>query len=86
LRADYFYEDEVSIGNLAISQFSRDTRNLNLAAGLTTGNGLSISAWVRNATDYVSLIGAFPSVAQAGSFSGYRTPLRIYGVTLSKDF
>jgi len=86
MRADYFYEDEVPIGDLVIQKFSRDTRNLNLAAGISTANGLNISAWVRNATNHASLIDAFPSVAQAGSFSGYRTPPRTYGITLTKDF
>ncbi len=86
LRADYFYEDTVPIGDLAIEQFTRDSRNLNIAAGLTTENGLNFTLWGRNITDHVSLISAFPSVAQAGSFSGYRTPPRTYGVTITKDF
>ncbi len=86
LRADYYFEDETPIGDLATSVFPRETKNLNLSAGIATENGLSFSAWVRNATDHVSLISAFPSVAQGGSFSGYRTPPRTYGVTLTKDF
>ena len=86
VRADYFYEDTVAIGDLEIAQFKRDTKNLNLSAGLTTDNGLSYSLWVRNATDHTSLISAFKSVAQSGSFSGYRTAPRTYGVTVSYDF
>lgn len=86
LRADYFYEDTVPIGDLNVAQFVRDTRNLNISAGLNTQNGLGFSLWVRNATDHVSLISAFPSVAQAGSFSGYRTAPRTYGVTVNYDF
>lgn len=92
IRADYFYEDTVPIGDIIpnpitnIGQFERDTRNLNVAAGFSTENGLNITLWGRNITDHVSLISAFPSVAQAGSFSGYRTPPRTYGVTLTKDF
>ncbi|RBP48319.1 TonB-dependent receptor [Arenicella xantha] len=85
-RGDYFYEDSVPIGDLAISAFERETKNLNLAAGINTESGLGFSIWVRNATDHASLISAFASVAQAGSFSGYRTQPRTYGITVSKDF
>ena len=85
-RADYFYEDDTPIGDLAIAQFIRSSDNLNLALGMSTPSGWSYSAWVRNLTDHVSLISAFPSVAQDGSFSGYRTQPRTYGVTLRKDF
>ena len=92
VRADYFYEDTVPIGDVTpsattdVSVFSRDSRNLNISAGMTTGNGLSLQLWARNVTDHVSLISAFPSVAQSGSFSGYRTQPRTYGLTVSKEF
>ncbi len=93
VRADYFFEDTTPIGdvipqnpNQNTGQFVRDTRNLNVSAGFQTEAGWNFAAWVRNATDHTSLISAFPSVAQAGSFSGYRTPPRTYGVTIGKDF
>jgi outer membrane receptor protein involved in Fe transport len=92
VRADYFYEDTINIGDtssdptLNVSQFTRDSSNLNMSAGLTTASGLGFSLWARNMTDHTSLIAAFPSVAQAGSFSGYRTQPRTYGLTVSKDF
>jgi iron complex outermembrane receptor protein len=92
VRGDYFYEDTINVGDttqdpsLDTSQFTRDSRNLNMSAGLTTDSGISFSLWARNLTDHVSLISAFPSVAQAGSFTGYRTQPRTYGVTVSKDF
>lgn len=86
VRADYFYEDTVPIGDLLIANFTRDSKNLNLSAGLNTENGLGYSIWVRNATDHTSLISAFASVAQSGSFSGYRTAPRTYGLTVTYDF
>ena len=92
IRADYFYEDTVAIGDATpspatdTSRFTRDSRNLNMSAGLTTPEGLSFSLWARNLTEHDSLISAFPSVAQAGSFSGYRTQPRTYGITVSKEF
>ena len=92
IRGDYFYEDTVNIGDrtedptLDTSKFQRDSRNLNISAGLTTETGLGFSIWARNVNDNTSLISAFPSVAQSGSFTGYRTAPRTYGVTISKDF
>ena len=86
LRADFFYEDDTPIGDLQIEQFIRSSENLNIAAGLATESGWNFSAWVRNATDHDSLISAFNSVAQDGSFSGYRTQPRTYGITVGKDF
>jgi len=86
IRADYFFEDETPIGDLNISQFTRDSKNLNISAGLTTETGWGFTIWGRNVTDHASLISAFASVAQAGSFSGYRTAPRTYGVTIRKDF
>ena len=86
LRADFFYEDDTPIGDLDIGQFERSSENLNISAGIATETGWNFSAWVRNATDHVSLISAFNSVAQDGSFSGYRTQPRTYGITVGKDF
>jgi len=37
-------------------------------------------------TDEDYLISVFPSVAQAGSVSGYRNEPRTFGITLRKDF
>ena len=42
--------------------------------------------WGRNLNDDDYLLSAFPSVAQAGSFSGYPNEPRPYGVTLSMRF
>ena len=42
--------------------------------------------WVRNLTNDNTLIGAFPTVAQDGSYSGYPNEPRTYGVTLRKRF
>lgn len=86
VRGDFFYEGDTPVGDLQIEQFTRNTKNLNLAAGFDTDTGWSFSAWVRNATDHASLISAFESVAQDGSFTGYRTQPRTYGVTVAKKW
>lgn len=87
IRTDYLYEDKTGTDNaIPIEIASREVRNLNATLGFTTDNGLSMSLWGRNLTDHVTLISAFPSVAQAGSFSGYRTFPRTFGVNVSKEF
>jgi len=90
VRADYFFEEETQIGDegggTGIDQFNRETSNLNATVGVRTANGYSLTLWARNLTDHESLISAFPSVAQGGSFSGYRTAPRTYGVSFSYDF
>lgn len=87
IRGDYQYEDEVQVvDNIPASVASRETKLLNLAAGIQTDNGLSFTLWGRNLTDESFLLSAFPAVAQAGSISGYRSQPRTYGVTVRKDF
>ncbi len=87
VRGDFQYDDKIPTNdNLPESISSREVKNLNLSAGLSNEDGLSLSIWGRNVTDHVTLITGFPSVAQAGSFSGYRTAPRTYGLTLSKEF
>jgi len=87
IRGDYQYDDEIPTNdNLLASISSREVKNLNLSAGFTSENGFSVSIWGRNVTDQETLITGFPSVAQAGSFSGYRTVPRTYGLTVAKDF
>ncbi len=87
LRADYFFEDTTPINDVDSAQdFTRDSRNLNASFGVSTESGYSFSIWGRNLTDHVSLISAFPGVAQAGTFSGYRTLPRTYGFSISKEW
>jgi len=87
LRADYFFEDDVQVIDTILEDIaSRETKVLNIAGGISTESGYSFSFWARNLTDHDTLISAFPTTAQAGSFSGYRTPPRTYGITIGKDF
>lgn len=87
IRGDYQYEDEVQVvDNISASIASREVKLLNMSAGFSTGNGYSFSLWGRNLTDESFLISAFPSVAQSGSFSGYRNEPKTYGVSVRKDF
>ena len=87
IRGDFQYEDEVQVvDNIPADIASREVAQLNLAAGLTTENGLSFTLWARNLTDDEFLTSAFPSVAQDGSISGYRNQPRTYGLTIRQEF
>ena len=87
IRADYQYEDEVQVvDNIDAAIASREVSLLNASAGVSMDSGFSVTLWARNLTDDDFLISAFPSVAQAGSFSGYRNEPRTFGVTVRQDF
>lgn len=61
--------------------------NVNASIGLaSTSAKLEIMAWVRNLTNDNYLIGVFPTVAQEGSYSGYTSQPRTYGMTVRKTF
>ena len=87
VRAEYIYEDLVRvIANTPASIASREVSTINASAGLAWDNGLEVMLWGRNLTNDEYLLSAFPSVAQAGSFSGYPNQPRTYGVTVRKYF
>ncbi|MEY4762202.1 MAG: hypothetical protein RLZZ200_2058 [Pseudomonadota bacterium] len=85
-RADYQYESKVQVvENVPSLYASREVNMLNAAVGASR-DGWDASLWVRNLTDQAFLQSAFPSVAQAGSLSGYVNAPRMWGVTLRKSF
>jgi iron complex outermembrane receptor protein len=87
VRGDYQYEDEVLVvDGIGADIATREVKLLNMSAGMTTESGMSYTLWARNLADESFLISAFPSVAQAGSFSGYRNEPRTFGLTVRKDF
>ena len=87
VRADYLYEDKVPvISNTPASIASREVSTFNASAGLAWDNGFEAMLWGRNLNNDEYLTSAFPSVAQAGSFSGYPNQPRTYGVTVRKYF
>jgi outer membrane receptor protein involved in Fe transport len=87
IRAEYIYEDEVQVvDNIPSSVASRQVSMVNASAGITFSDRYDVMVWGRNLTDDDNLISAFPSVAQAGSVSGYPNQPRTYGVTLRARF
>ena len=87
VRAEYIYEDAVRvIANTPANIATREVSSVNASTGLAWENGFEVMLWGRNLTNDVYLLSAFPSVAQAGSFSGYPNQPRTYGVTVRKYF
>ncbi|MGB5331609.1 MAG: TonB-dependent receptor [Woeseiaceae bacterium] len=86
-RVEYIYEDEVQvIENVPASVASREVSTINASFGLAWDNGFEAMLWGRNINNDEYLLSAFPSVAQAGSYSGYPNQPRTYGLTLRKYF
>ncbi len=90
IRADWQYEGPAAYfddpANQALIGEEREVSLFNASAGLETANGLGVTLWARNLTDDQFITVAFPSVAQAGSISGYPNQPRTFGVTVRKSF
>ena len=87
LRVEYIFDDKVPIiENVPASVASREVSTFNASVGMQWENGFEAMLWGRNLNNDDYLLSAFPSVAQAGSFSGYPNEPRTYGVTLSMRF
>ena len=85
LRGDWQYESKTRIANGALD-ISRKVSQINLAATLEIGDKLQLSVWSRNINNQRYLVTFFPSVAQAGSISGYPSPPRTFGATARYKF
>ena len=87
VRVEYIYEDEQPIiANVPASVASREISTFNASFGLQWENGFEALLWGRNIGDDDYLLSAFPSVAQAGSNSGYPNVPSTYGLTLTMNF
>ncbi len=90
VRADWQYESESAYfddpANQALIGRKRSVNLVNASTGFTTAGGFGLTLWARNLFEDEFITTAFPSVAQAGSISGYPNQPRTYGVTLQKTF
>ena len=88
LRGEYDFSSKVQLSETAppdIATFGNESVNASL--GLTSDRQhFELMLWARNLTNYRTMIGAFPTVAQTGSFSGFPNEPRTYGVTLRMRF
>ncbi|MCR9270060.1 MAG: TonB-dependent receptor [Hyphomonadaceae bacterium] len=81
-----FFDDPTNNALIAPGNYSREINEVNGSMGFVTDGGLGVSLWARNLFDQERITTAFPSVAQAGSISGYPNQPRTYGVTVRKTF
>lgn len=86
-RLNYLWESPVQVvDGIPYSIAAREVNLLNASLGLSFDDIFEITLWGRNLMDDEYLLSAFPSVAQAGSFSGYPNQPRTFGVTLRARF
>lgn len=86
-RIEYLYESDVQVvDGIPANIASREVNLINANISYELENGFGINVWGRNLTDDDYLLSAFPTTAQAGSFSGYVNPQRTYGVSVRKKF
>jgi len=86
VRADYQYQSDVQAAENVCPQIgSRQLSTLNASVGFSRG-GWDLLLWGRNLNNDDYLIQVFPAVAQTGSFSGYPSEPRTYGITLRRNF
>ena len=87
-RVEYDYVSKVQLTEtVSPALASYDQNVVNASLGVTnTAHQIEVSLWARNLTNDESLISAFPTVAQDGSYSGYPNAPRTYGVTVRKSF
>ncbi|SIN64605.1 Outer membrane receptor proteins, mostly Fe transport [Parasphingorhabdus marina DSM 22363] len=85
LRTDYQHESRVRVENNT-GAISRTVNEVNVAAGLEFGNGLSVNFWGRNIFDDEYITGAFPVAVQDGTIAGYPNQPATYGGTIRFEF
>jgi len=87
-RVEYDHSSKVQLTETvspALASYGTDVVNASIGM-IQTANQLEIGLWARNLTNDESLISAFPTVAQDGSYSGYPNAPRTYGLTVRKSF
>ena len=88
LRGEFDYTSKTQLAETVPSELSTwGQRSVNASMGLLNKpNRYEVMLWVRNLTNFRTIIGAFPTVAQDGSFSGFPNQPRTYGATLRMTF
>ncbi len=85
LRGDYQYNSPTIIAD-GLPQFTRTVESLNMSLTGQFRKNLDVSVWGRNMLNAQYLTTIFPSVAQAGSLSGYPSQPVTYGGTVRFKF
>lgn len=85
MHADFLMESNTQIAE-GLPEFRRAVEALNASITFAMENGLELTLWGRNLTNDVYNTTIFPTVAQAGSLSGYRNQPRTYGGAVKFKF
>jgi len=87
LSGSYHYESSTpqQDGGL-LATYSREVNSIDASASVELSNGVQFSLWGRNLGNHKYLTTIFPSVAQAGSISGYPSLPRTYGASVKYKF
>jgi iron complex outermembrane receptor protein len=86
-RAEYDFASRQSLSDTVDPLYDSVTVNqVNASLGFTTPYKLDITLWVRNLTNDATLLSAFPATLQTGSYNGYPSEPRRYGITIRKTF
>jgi iron complex outermembrane receptor protein len=88
LRGEYDYASSIQLTETTPPQYNTyDFNTVNASFSIQdTNDKMELMFWVRNLTKDNFLLGAFPTVAQSGSYSGYPNEPRTYGFTIRKSF
>jgi outer membrane receptor protein involved in Fe transport len=86
VRLDHRYSDDRQVvENVPASVASAHINWFNASIGMRAGSW-DATLWCQNLTNDNFIASAFPAVAQPGSYSGYLSPPRMYGLTVRKSF
>jgi iron complex outermembrane receptor protein len=98
LRLEYVYESEAAVVENVPSKLEayvsntnipavRSSKNFNMSMGFNHApSGIEVMLWGRNLTNHQALLSAFPTTAAPGSYGGYPTAPKTYGLTARATF
>jgi iron complex outermembrane receptor protein len=88
LRGEYDYTSKTQLTETVPPNLSTwGISNVNASFAISNSKAqVELMLWVRNLTKDNYLIAAFPTVIQTGSYSGYPSQPRTYGLTVRKSF
>ena len=88
LRGEYYYVSSTPLDvNTPPDVATWGQKIVNASLGLTSkAHRFEAMLWARNLTNYRTILGVFPTVAQSGSYSGFPDQPRTYGLTFRKKF
>jgi iron complex outermembrane receptor protein len=88
LRGEYDYTSPTQLSETTPPELSTwGKKFVNASLGITNKpHKYEVMFWARNLTNSRTILAAFPTVAQSGSYSGFPNQPRTFGLTLRKQF